>query len=72
MLYMKCPTCGLLLGEIELEYEQKFNEIENNDKLTLEQKNKKKIELVDSFGLKGRYCCRSRLISYVDMVQIIR
>lgn len=72
MLYMKCPTCGLLLGDIQFEYETKFYNIENNDKLTKEQKDIKKMELVESFGLKNRYCCRSRLISYVSMVRLIR
>jgi len=72
MLYMKCPTCGLLLGEIQLEYEYKLLQINENDKLSDSDKDKKQMELVDSFGLKNRYCCRPRLISYVDMIKIIR
>jgi DNA-directed RNA polymerase subunit N (RpoN/RPB10) len=72
MLYMKCPTCGLLLGEIQLEYEAKLYQINNNNKLSDADKDEKRMELMNSFGLKDRYCCRSRLISYVDVVQIIR
>lgn len=72
MLYMKCPTCGQLLGDIQLEYEQKNMEIEANDKLSQKQKDEKKMELVDSFGLSKKYCCRGRLISYVSMVRIVR
>jgi DNA-directed RNA polymerase subunit N (RpoN/RPB10) len=72
MLYMKCPTCGQLLGDIQLEYEKKNMEIENNNKLSTEQKNAKKMELVNSFGLEKRYCCRGRLISYVSMVRLVR
>lgn len=72
MLYMKCPTCGQLLGDIQLEYEKKNMEIENNNKLSLEGKNQQKMELVNSFGLQNRYCCRMRLISYVSMVRLVR
>lgn len=72
MLYMKCPTCGQLLGDIQLEYEQKSMDIEANDKLSQKQKDEKKMELVNSFGLNKKYCCRGRLISYVSMVRIVR
>lgn len=72
MLYMKCPTCGQLLGDIQLEYEKKNMAIQANEKLSEQQKNDKKMELVDSFGLKNKYCCRARLISYVSMVRVVR
>lgn len=72
MLYMKCPTCGQLLGDIQLEYETKKMNIDNNDDLSTQQKDKLKMELVDSFGLDKRYCCRGRLISYLSMVRLVR
>ena len=70
MLPPNCFTCGMLMSDIELEYEKKLVEIENNASLTPEQKNERKIKLIDSLGLK-RYCCRMRLLGYVDKVNII-
>lgn len=58
------------MSDIELEYEEKLAAIENNDKLSDKQKFDKKVELVNSFGLK-RYCCKMRLMGYVDMVKTI-
>lgn len=70
MLPPNCFTCGMLMSDIELEYEKKLNEIENNASLTADQKNDQKVKLIDSMGLK-RYCCRMRLLGYVDKVNII-
>ena len=74
MLPPRCFTCGHVLANLELEYEEKLQEIDNNIKLTYEEKCKKKRELVDKL-LPGRwlkrYCCRTRLISYVDLIKVI-
>ena len=64
MIYIKCPSCNKLLGDIQQEYEQKLLIIDNNDKLTKKEKDQKKIDLVNSFYL-TRYCCRSRLLGYI-------
>jgi DNA-directed RNA polymerase subunit N (RpoN/RPB10) len=70
MLPMKCPTCGTLLGDIQLIHEEEINKIDNNNKLSDEQKNERKKELINKYGLE-RYCCRTRIIGYVDIVNII-
>jgi len=70
MLPQRCFTCNKILSHIELEYEEKLDIIENNDKLNDDEKSKLKRELVDSFGLE-RYCCRALLISYVDLVKVV-
>ena len=70
MLPQRCFTCNKILSHIELEYEEKLEVIELNDKITDEEKSKLKRELVDSFGLE-RYCCRSILISYVDIIKVV-
>jgi DNA-directed RNA polymerase subunit N (RpoN/RPB10) len=67
MLYIICPTCGYFLGFKTLEWEKKSAEICNNPKLSDEEKEKKKSELLLSLEL-PRYCCRMRMISYKDLI----
>jgi DNA-directed RNA polymerase subunit N (RpoN/RPB10) len=62
------------MANLELLYESKLHEIENNIKLNNEQKDKAKCELIDELlpdRWKKRYCCRTRLISYVDLIKIV-
>ena len=66
---MRCPTCGTLLGDIQLIHEQEIKKIDNS-KLSEVEKNKKKEELINMYGL-DRYCCRTRILGYVDIVNII-
>ena len=70
MLYLTGPTCGYFLGQKTLEWENKSDEICNNHKLSYEEKEKKKQELLLSLKL-PRYCCRMRMMSYKDLVQDI-
>ena len=74
MLPPRCFTCGHVLANLELKYEEGLVNIDNNIKLTEDQKAKAKIDLVDKLlpgRWKKRYCCRTRLISYVDLINII-
>jgi len=69
-----CFTCGHLFAHLELEYEEKLNEIDNNMKLNAEQKADLKRKLVDRLlpnKWKKQYCCRGRFISSVDLINII-
>jgi DNA-directed RNA polymerase subunit N (RpoN/RPB10) len=70
MLYPKCPTCGFLFADIELKYENEMDKICKNPNLTSGEKEKKKIELVKSLKI-DRYCCKMRLISYVDLIKLL-
>ena len=73
MLPPRCFTCGHVLADIELEFEEKLQEIENNIKLNTEQKADQKKKIIDKLlpgRWKTRYCCRARL-SYVDLIKII-
>jgi DNA-directed RNA polymerase subunit N (RpoN/RPB10) len=70
MLYSTCPSCGYFLGQKILEWESKSNEICNNPKLSLEEKETKKQELLLSLNLR-RYCCKMRIMTYKDIVQDI-
>lgn len=74
MLPVKCFTCGHILADLELEYEDKLFEYDNNFKLSDMERAKLKRELIDKLlpdRWKKRYCCRSRLISYVDLIKIV-
>jgi DNA-directed RNA polymerase subunit N (RpoN/RPB10) len=74
MLPPRCFTCGHVLANLELEFEEKLQQIDNNINLTTEAKAKNKCELVDKLlpdRWKKRYCCRSRLISYVDLINVV-
>jgi len=69
---MKCPTCKKLLGNIQLYYEDKLHEIMEDDKLSSEEKIKRKKKLIkEDIGLE-RECCIMRLITFVDIVKIIK
>lgn len=70
MLYLRCPTCKQLLGHIELDYEEKLNKICNSDE-TNEEKTIEKQKLVKSYGFRN-YCCNMRLLTYSDLIKIIK
>ena len=69
MLPMRCFTCGTLLGDIQLIHESETKKIDSS-KLSDDEKNKKKEELINTYGLE-LYCCRTRLLGYVDIVNEI-
>ncbi len=70
MLYPVCPTCQNLLADKQLRYEDELEKICNDKKLNSDQQQEQKKKLLDDLGL-SRYCCRMRMISYVDQVKII-
>lgn len=71
MWYTRCPSCGTNLAHLELDYEKAKQKICDNPKLTEEQKNEQKSKLVNSLGL-VRYCCKSRVLTCLDTVNIIK
>lgn len=74
MLCPKCFTCGHVLANLELELEEGIYEIDNTvnfDKATKTIEKQKLINKLLPDRWKLRYCCRTRLISYVDLIQII-
>ena len=70
MLYPVCPTCQNLLADKQIPFEEEMEKICNNKKLKEDEKQKQKKNLLDNLGL-SRYCCRTRMISYLDQIQII-
>lgn len=70
MLYSVCPTCAFLLADKELIFESKLEEIEQNKSLSESDKQQEVEKLLNELGVK-RYCCRMRMISYIDLVNLI-
>lgn len=67
MIYITCPTCGYFLGKKTIEWETKSKQICNNPDLTIEEKAKRKTDLLMSLNLR-RYCCKMRMMSCKDIV----
>jgi len=76
MLYLKCPTCHKLLGNKQIYYEENFDKIIKDlemEKISNEEAEKKKIELLDYIlPDKDRYCCRMRVLTYKRVIDIIK
>jgi DNA-directed RNA polymerase subunit N (RpoN/RPB10) len=70
MLYVRCPTCHELLGHLQIPLEEGMQKIDSNLKLSDDERNNKKRELINSFNLKD-YCCKMRLLTYVDTIHIL-
>lgn len=64
MLFVKCPSCKTQLANKQILFEERLEEICNNEKLTEKQKNEQKKKLLDDLNLK-RYCCRMRMLTYI-------
>jgi len=71
MIYMKCPSCGYLLGNRQIIYEKGLREIMNNPNANEEEKLLLRIKLVESLNIKN-YCCRMRVITFKQVTEIIK
>lgn len=70
MLYATCPTCNNCLADKQLFFEEEKEKIYNDKNLSMKDKEKKIEKLLDKIGL-TRYCCRMRMLTYLDQVNII-
>jgi DNA-directed RNA polymerase subunit N (RpoN/RPB10) len=70
MKYLVCPTCGKVLGDIEIDYEIKSKEIMSMN-ISEQEKVVKNRELIESMGI-IRYCCKMRIFSQIDPYKIIK
>jgi len=71
MKYLVCPTCGKVLGDIEIDYEIKSEQIMTSSNLSEQDKIIKRKELIESMGV-TRYCCKMRVFTQADPYKIIR
>jgi len=74
MLYSVCPTCRMLLADKQIPYEKAMNELANkynsNQNLSDEKLSEERRKVFDKLGI-TRYCCKMRLISYVDHSKVV-
>ena len=70
MLYTTCPTCGFLLADKEVEFEEGLKKLCENKKLTDKEKIEETYKIINKLGI-NRYCCRMRLITYVNQAELI-
>jgi DNA-directed RNA polymerase subunit N (RpoN/RPB10) len=71
MIYLKCPSCGYIIGNRQVIYESKLDEIMNNPNTDDDEKLVLKTQLVESLGVK-RYCCKMRIITFKQLTDIIK
>lgn len=70
MLYYKCPTCRTVLANKELIFKEEMEKICSKE-LDIDKENKEKENLLNRLELK-RYCCRQRILTYTDLIEIIK
>jgi DNA-directed RNA polymerase subunit N (RpoN/RPB10) len=70
MKYLVCPTCGKVLGDVEIDYDQKSNDIMMSN-ISEQEKVIKRKELIENMGI-YRYCCKMRLFTQINPYKIIR
>jgi DNA-directed RNA polymerase subunit N (RpoN/RPB10) len=70
MLPIKCLSCGKFMGDIQLEYEQLKNDILIDNKISEEIKNEEIKKLLTKLYIK-RWCCRSQVLTYKSLIDII-
>jgi len=67
---MVCFTCGKLLGDVQIPYEEDILLIENNTSLSEDEKTNEKAKLLDKYYI-NTYCCRSRVLTYIKLINVI-
>lgn len=70
MIYIKCPSCGYLLGNRQMVYEKGLDEIYSDPNTDDEKKLELKTKLVESLKIK-RYCCKMRVITFKNLAEIV-
>ncbi len=71
--YIVCCTCNRMIGDKIIPYEEGLKKICNNPELSVSQMDAEKIKLIDSLKIpRDRYCCRMRLMTYRDLVNIVK
>jgi DNA-directed RNA polymerase subunit N (RpoN/RPB10) len=70
MYYLKCPSCGNIISNRIIKINEEYDKINNDFKLSNEEKEKKRTEVINSLKLK-RYCCKTRLMTLPNLIDII-
>ena len=70
MLYYKCPTCSTVLANKQIPFEEAMEKICKDASLSEKEKADMKMKLLDDLQVK-RYCCRMRVLTYADLINVI-
>jgi DNA-directed RNA polymerase subunit N (RpoN/RPB10) len=70
MLYPVCPTCGFLLADKIIEYENEKEKICSNPTILKIDQEKLLTELINKIKLR-RYCCKMRVMTYKNYIEDI-
>jgi len=70
MIYIKCPSCGYLIGNRQMVYEKGLDEINTDPNTDDVKKLELKTKLIESLKIK-RYCCKMRVITFKNLTEII-
>jgi DNA-directed RNA polymerase subunit N (RpoN/RPB10) len=70
MYYIKCPSCGSLIGNLQIYYEKKMEEINSDPNITESVKLELQTKLLKSFDL--NYCCNMRIKTYKKLTEFIK
>ena len=73
-LYVVCPSCGRLLGDKEILFQDFIQDLNNKENLTDEDKQKKLDDFIHNTLKIPRQniCCKIRLLTFVDAYPIIK
>ena len=71
MIYLKCPSCGTVIGNRQIMYENGLSEIMDNKNTNNTEKLELKTKLLNELGL-SRYCCKMRVITYINLPNIVK
>ena len=71
MIYLRCPTCGTVIGNRQIPYELQLQEIDNNPNIDEPERLTQKTRLIESMELK-RYCCKMRIMTFKSKPIIIK
>lgn len=82
MLHPVCPTCGNILSNIQLPYQNDMKrlcekyKIDHNSLssglIDNDKFNEEKTAIVNKYTEPHRYCCKMRLTNFSDIVNIVR
>lgn len=73
MLPFVCFSCNTVLADKVLVFESAFEKICNNPQISDSERENQKVKLINSehLGIE-RYCCRTRMMSYIDLVKVVK
>ena len=70
MIYSSCPTCYFFIGNLVEEFEKKKKEICSDTSLDEEEQEKRISKVLKDLPIR-RYCCRRRIMTCKNVVELI-